>query len=93
MTFPVQKHVPIPRKARSVTRFKYPFREMEIGDMFFVPEMTENTLVQYVSAAGKELGRRFTTRLTYMVLKRKQWVPADANTPGAVQGIGVWRVE
>lgn len=93
MSYHVQKHVPIPRKSRTVKQRKYPFREMEVGDMFFVPEMTENKLVQYVSAAGKELGRRFLTRLTYMVLKRKQWVPADADTPGAVQGIGVWRVE
>lgn len=93
MAYHVQKHIPIPRKSRTVKARKYPFREMEVGDMFFVPDMEANKLVAYVSAEGRELGRRFVTRLTYMVLKRKQWVPAEADTPGATKGIGVWRVE
>lgn len=91
MTYHVQKNVPMPRSRRTVPRRKYPFEEMEVGDMFFVPNLSENTLVTYVSAVGQELNRKFATRLTYMVQKKKQWVPAAEDTPGAVQGVGVWR--
>ena len=91
MVLPIQKRVPVPRQRRTVPRTKYPFEQMEVGDMFFVPDLDKNTLVTYVSAVGIELGRRFTTRLTYMVQRKKQWVPATADTPKAVRGVGVWR--
>jgi hypothetical protein len=76
---------------RAATRKKYPFEQMEVGDMFFVPHLEKNTLVTHVSDVGKTLGRKFATRLTYMVWRKQQWVPATATTPKAVRGVGVWR--
>lgn len=90
MTYNVQKNTPLPKSPVRRPR-KYPLAEMGVGEMFFVPHMTRNTLVQYVSAVGKELKRKFSTRLLWMVKRKGVWVPATEDTPRAVQGVGVWR--
>lgn len=91
----IHKNVPIPKAERSAppVRRKYPFEAMDVGDMFFVPHRTKNTLAIYASTIGRKLGRKYVTRLTHMVELDDGWVPCDANDMGAVQGIGVWRVE
>lgn len=93
--FPVQRNVPLPKAARVARRGrrKYPFETMEVGDMFFVPNRSRNTMTPHVSAEGKALGRKFATRLVHMVETKRGWVIAKEDTAGAVQGVGVWRVE
>lgn len=91
MTYSIQQRVPLPQPKITVSRRKYPLDLMEVGDMFFVPDLEKNTLVSYVSAVGRELGKSFTTRLLWMVKRKGQWVPATAETPKAVRGVGVWR--
>ena len=54
------------------------------------------------SAAGKKLGRKFLTRLIHAIeledgtyspyVDDANTVPVTAETEGAVQGIGVWRL-
>ena len=83
MVYQVQKNVPIPKPRKAAVPHKYPLRSMAVGEMFFVPNLTKNTLVQYVSGVGIELQRTLTTRLI--------WVPATATTARAVRGVGVWR--
>lgn len=93
---PIVKNVPIPKTTRKVVTVvsrKYPFHDMDIGDMFFVPNKTKNSLATHASTVSKKLGKKFVTRLTYMVPTENGWEPADEGDEGAVQGIGCWCVE
>lgn len=91
----VQDGVPIPKALRPVTnaRRKYPLNTMEVGEMFFVPNRDTNNLTTHVSAVGRKLDRKFTTRLTTMRETDSGWQPCDAEAEGAVLGVGVWRLE
>ncbi len=91
MTYPIQSNVPKPLPAREARRRKYPFREMEVGDMFFVPSRTTNTLMNLASREGRALGRKFSTRLCWMRSTPQGWVECLPDADGAVQGIGTWR--
>jgi hypothetical protein len=94
--YEVKKNVPQPKVMRSPrpARRKYPFEDMGVGDMFFVPHKTKNTLATHVSTTGKTLGRRFTTRMITMAQTRDgSWELCDNKHPSAVTGIGVWRTE
>jgi len=90
-----QKSIPIPKPTRKGAgrRRKYPLDVMEVGEMFFVPGLTENKLTTYISAVAPKLGRKFTTRLTTMVESLDGWQPCDEDAEGAVHGVGVWRTE
>lgn len=91
----IQKKIPVPKtfRPRSSIHRKYPFEEMQIGDMFFVPEKTRNTLAPHASTMGKELSRKFVTRLLFMSKKNGDWEACDPNDKGAVLGVGVWRIK
>jgi hypothetical protein len=92
----VQKNIPIPAPIagpRAAGRRKYPFEQLDVGDMFFVPNRAKNRLTTHASTVGKQLGRSFRTRLLYMVDNGGAWAPATKDTPDAVLGIGVWREE
>jgi len=94
--FKVQKNVKVPAPVRSLANIKrrYPYHSMEVGDFFFVPNKTKNTLSSRASTVGKKLERKFLTRLIYAILKSDgTWEPCDATVDGAVLGIGVWREE
>lgn len=41
---------------------KYPWREMEVGDSFFVPNMNTADFGGGASTAGKRLGKKFSCR-------------------------------
>jgi hypothetical protein len=89
----IQSGVPVSKTTRAAppARRKYPFVEMDVDHMFFVPGRTKNTLATHASTIGKKLNRKFVTRLTYMVEQDGVWHPATASTEGAVLGVGVWR--
>lgn len=92
----VIKNVPLPstaanRKHRGRRR-KYPFETMEIGDMFFIPGREKNNMTTHASAVGRQLERKFATRLVYMCKdKDGEWQPCSQDDKGATLGIGVWR--
>ena len=92
---PVTRDIPIPKTIRAVPDMqrKYPFHTLEVGDMFFVPERKKNNLYAHVSVVGRKLGRKFTSKLTYMRKTKTGWVVSEASNKTAVLGIGVWRVE
>lgn len=92
---PVLKSVPIPKTIRPQggRARKYPFETMEVGEMFFVPNKTRNTMSTHASTVGKKLGKKFATRLTTMVETSTGWKPCAPGYPGAVVGVGVWRVK
>lgn len=93
--FQVQQNVPLPKSQRGYRpgRRKYPFEDMDVGDMFFVPGKTKNTLATHASTVGKELDRKFVTRLVVMREDDGVWVMANDGAPGAIRGIGVWRTK
>lgn len=94
--FELQRNVPIPpvnRSGRTPRRRKYPFESMKVGEMFFVPNKTKNTLNTHLAAVSKQLGHKYRSRLTFMRQGEDGWELCDPQHPAAVQGIGVWRDE
>ena len=93
--YPIVSDVVVPKalRAQSTRRRKYPFADLEAGQMFFVPDRKVNNMSAHASTVGKELGRKFHTQMTYMRLTKKVWRPCDPEAGGAVLGIGVWRVK
>lgn len=93
--FTITKQIPIPVARRDdAVRRKYPFEAMEVGDMFFVPYKTKNTLYTHASNVGKTTGKKFATRMTQMLpTEAGGWAQAKPNTKGAVRGVGVWRMK
>jgi len=92
----ITKGVPLPpHRAHGGGRTsKYDFAGMEVGDVILVPERPTMSLRPYVSRRGKELGRTFTVRLVWLKdTPRKGWVVVNKDTPGAVQGVGIWRTK
>lgn len=87
--------IPVPNVERpgADSRKLYPFDTMDVGEMFFVPNRTKNTMMSHASRMGRKLNRKFATRMVWMTPDGDGWELADANTEGAVQGIGVWRTE
>lgn len=95
--YKIQKDVPFPKAQNFLPpiRRKYPFEELEVGAMFFVPDRKKNNLAQHASTVGRKLGRQFATRLLKMLADPAEeggWLPCeDPNDPKGVLGIGVWR--
>lgn len=77
--FEVRSNVPMPAATREgfSKPSKYPFATMEVGDMFFVPA-AKKSFSSLVSAAGKRLDRKFSTRSV---------------SENGVTGIGCWRLK
>jgi hypothetical protein len=86
---PILKNVPLASIERKQARRKYPFEQMEVGDMIFVPGTTK--ISTYVSAAGSKLGWRFRTRRLHMHKKGTRWKPCTKDAEDAIFGTGVWR--
>lgn len=61
--FTIEEDIPIPDAHRGLgVSPKYPFREMNIGDSFFVPDMKANELSARATYYGKSLNMKFTVR-------------------------------
>jgi hypothetical protein len=77
----VDKDVPLPPPSKAS---KYKWREMEIGDSFFVPGYTTRQFSSQIFLASKRTGRSFSIRAAE---------DKDATTGKVVQGVRVWRVK
>lgn len=73
----IDKGVPIPPHVRGQGAPKYPWREMEIGDSFFVSDRHRRSISAAASSARQHRGHQFATRSV---------------TENGVDGIRVWRV-
>ncbi|TPI35859.1 hypothetical protein FJ414_17570 [Mesorhizobium sp. B3-1-6] len=69
--FKIQKNVPIPETSRA----KYPFDDLEVNDMFFVPDVEQestqeslNALRKKVSGAASMAGKRLQKGIHYCSL-------------------------
>ena len=87
--FQILKDVPLPAKTMpAIKASKYPFANMHVGDMFFVPHKNKNTLSTHASVVGKRLGFKFSTRMVTL-----DGVMIDGVKTDDVTGIGVWRTK
>lgn len=86
---------PPPRRLRpDDARKKYPFEKMtKVGDFFFVPGKTRNSIRTYFATAGKAHGIKLRSELIHARQERGEWVQCAEDAPGATVGVGVWRVE
>lgn len=87
--------LPPPSRSKSGSGRKYPLDEMQVGQMFFVPEGTgpsRKSLATHVSVAAKKLDRKFSIR-DVALLMSPNGPPkvVRIGTPGSVRGIAVWR--
>ncbi len=91
----IVKGVPLPPVNRSPKglRRKYPVAGMEVDDWFFVAGRSTRSVSSYISRITKDLPGRWTTRPQWGILNDDKWKPAEPDTPGAIEGTGVWRVE
>jgi hypothetical protein len=90
----IVKNIPRPSAVRPTPpprESKYPFEDMEVGDMFFVPNKTKNTLSNYASIQGKRLDMKFSTRVLTMQKTSDGWRSCSDGDLGSIPGIGVWR--
>lgn len=93
----LQRNVP-PRKGRRIRdddrRRKYPFERMQIEDFFFVPNRQHSSIRSYFSTAGAKHGIKLRSEQIFARQNlAEQWEPCPEDAPGAVSGVGVWRVE
>ena len=61
MTFEIEKGVPLIAAHRTRPE-KYPWTKMNVGDSFFVPGVSIQTMVGSATPAGRRHGRKYTTR-------------------------------
>jgi hypothetical protein len=74
----IDKGVPVPPLTQG-RRMKYPFRQMEVGDSFFVPGVkTSSGFSGCLHGVRKSTGWTFTCR---------------SRVEDGVQGVRVWRIE
>lgn len=64
MSYVIEKGVALPKGKRSEKSTKYPFKSMEVGDSFLVPDFTSIvSLRSQASVTGRTLGKKFSVRL------------------------------
>ena len=62
MAFEIEKGVPLPKSVQRGWTGKYPWRQLEIGDSFFVPGKTTNDIGGTVTIARRTTGFKLVTR-------------------------------
>ena len=82
---------PTPGASTRTRPRKYPFHDMEPGQMFFVPGAKPTTMMSLACATGKRLKVSFKTRRQWMVKAKSGWKQVAEGTPGAVFGVAVYR--
>lgn len=90
----IKKRVPLPAPVRGHRPRKYPFEDMAVKDMFFVPGGSAKSVASYASRIGARIRKKFNTRQVYAVHRSDGWQIVDdvTNHPKAVRGVGVWRI-
>lgn len=95
-TMIIQSGIPMPKRSRAggaAKPRKYPFDQLQVGQMFFIPDKAKNTLHTYFSSVSKKLGIKLSSRMVHMLRTDEGWQMCEPTDEDAVLGIGVWRVE
>lgn len=82
----IDKNVPMPEKNRPGRKPKYPFREMQVGDSFFVPRPEARSTKQHRALLYKAAGKYRLRKPGFSVVIR----PVTEN---GVEGVRVWRAK
>ena len=77
-TIRIDSDISLPSPKGGAGVVKYPFRQLEVGQSFFVPGKTQADLSGSIGAARRAMGRKFATRRV---------------TEDGVTGTRVWRLE
>lgn len=90
----LQSNVPLPdgSKARGPRR-KYPVGRMQVGDFFFVPNKRHSSIRSYFSTLGVQNNIKLKSEQIHARRDNGIWAQCDEGVPGAVSGVGVWRIE
>ncbi len=80
MTYEITNKIPLPGAKRREYKSKYPFREMNKGDSFFVPGITKGGLYQ----AAYYIVKKTKGKKRFKVIER---------TENDLKGARVWRVQ
>lgn len=100
--FKVQDGVPMPGVDRTskAGRRKYPVEGMKVGQMFFVPGKKTRSVSAYISRITKDLPGKYSARYCWMKKHPEgaadidaTWALCTPDVKGAIEGVGVWRVE
>lgn len=92
----LQRNVPPPARRREPHgNKKYPFELMtEVGHFFFVPGKRWGSIRTYFSTEGPKHGIKLRSEQIYARQdEHGLWEPCTQDTPGATDGVGVWRIE
>lgn len=89
MTAIVFEGVPIPKRAggRASEGLAAQLQRLAVGEMLFVPNVTSRNTSATVARITRATSRKFTTRKIAVLGKEV----VEANTPKAVNGVGIWR--
>lgn len=92
----LQRNVPPPPKVRRLrpddARKKYPIEGMQIDDFFFVPHKRYSSIRTYFSTLGRQHGVKLKADQIYARQGDAGWEQCPEDAPGAVSGVGVWRI-
>ena len=58
----IDKNIPVPLYSGRGGPAKYPWRQMDVGDSFFVANIKANTVSAAARLVGKRMGASFTVR-------------------------------
>lgn len=101
MTAQVFHGVPIPKRSGGPAPegLYSQLQELPVDGMLFIEDGTSRSTSATVARVGKNLGRKFASRKVARVTVPSEHEGGDAaheivasGTPGAVEGIGIWRV-
>lgn len=97
MTATVLSGVPIPKRAggRASEGLYASLRDLLVDQMLFVPGGTSRSTSATVARVAKSTGYKYTSRKIAMTeaTKTKEAMTVPSGTPGAIEGLGVWRVQ
>ncbi len=62
MSIEIEKDIPLTTNPTQSPTALYPWRQMEVGDSFFVAGKTQANFGSHVFQSGKRLGKKFAVR-------------------------------
>ena len=90
----LQSNVPPPaRKPVTDRRKKYPVEKMQVGDFFFIPNRRYSSIRTYFLTLSKQYNVKLKAEQIFAREGDAGWERCTEDTPGAVTGVGVWRME
>lgn len=79
----IERGIPIPARKKSLgAKQKYPFRQMKVGDSFFVPNKLVQRFYPTIRYAEQSIAKATGAKVRFHIAKWKN---------GSVEGVRCWR--